>query len=498
MKLNKLIYIALISAGIFSGCTKDFQEINTDPRSIVRDIVKPQHLFTYAIKGFAFEVYNQAYSISSYSGYYKNPAAGNVFANNDWSNPYNNFYRIYYNHLAEVVRLTDDNPNSSNMNAIARIMKSMVMQHITDLYGDVPYFEAALGLNTEVLQPKYDKQEDIYIALLNEVKESTEKLVVSADQASFGNADLFYKNDIDKWIRFGNSLRLRMAMRVRYANPALAAEHIKDVITKPLMTENAHNMLLKTLDDGNTENENLMYTRNVTGPTNMVVSFTTTDLLKKLQDPRLPVFAKPNANGDYRGSPLQVEEDEGRYGDGNVSLMTSMFLGKVIPIVIMNASEINLLRAEAANANITSENAETLYNDGIRLAQSQYGVADAQTTANLALPEVKLTGSEEEKLEKIINEKWIATYYNHYEGYAEFRRTGYPRIWTGTRLGATNGEIPRRLTYPDAEFLRNEANVKEAVSRLEGGNTLMSKVWWDKKPGLPLHHPKQGQFPPES
>jgi hypothetical protein len=497
MKFNKSIYIAIIGAGLFSSCTKDFEKINTDSRAIVKDIVKPEHIFTYAIKGFTFDIFNQTDMISNYSGYYKNPAAGNAFSNRDWAGPYNNFYRNYYNHMSEVVRLTDNIPNKSNMNAIARIMKSMIFQHITDLYGDVPYFEAALGLNTTILQPRYDKQQDIYTALLKEVKESTEKLVVSADQLSFGNADLYYKNDINKWIRFGNSLRLRMAMRIRYANPALAEEHIKEVIAKPLMTENSHNMILNTLDDGNTDNQNPLYTKNATTPNNLYVTFTTTDLLKKLQDPRLPLFARPGAMG-YLGAPLQVDDDGGRYGSENRTLMANSFLSKVVTIVVMNAAEINFLRAEAANANITTENAETLYNDGIKLAQSQYGVSGSATTTNLDLPQVKLTGTEEEKMEKIINQKWIATYYNHYEAYAEFRRTGYPRIWTGNVLGVTNGEIPRRLTYPEAEFIRNEVNVQEAVGRLEGGNTLMSKVWWDKKAGLPIHHPKQGQFPPES
>lgn len=75
MKFNKSIYIAIIGAGLFSSCTKDFEKINTDSRAIVKDIVKPEHIFTYAIKGFTFDIFNQTDMISNYSGYYKNPAA---------------------------------------------------------------------------------------------------------------------------------------------------------------------------------------------------------------------------------------------------------------------------------------------------------------------------------------------------------------------------------------------------------------------------------------
>ena len=87
--------------------------------------------------------------------------------------------------------------------------------------------------------------------------------------------------------------------------------------------------------------------------------------------------------------------------------------------------------------------------------------------------------------------------YQSNEAYAEFRRTGYPRIWTGNASGSTNGEIPRRLTYPLDEYAKNEQSVRTAAGKLKQGDKYMSRMWWDAKAGLPFHHAKQGMFPPE-
>lgn len=289
-----------------------------------------------------------------------------------------------------------------------------------------------------------------------------------------------------------------MAMRIRYAAPQVAAEHINEVTYEPLIVTNSDNMLLKTLNTGIVENENSLYTKSVTVPGNMLISFTTTDILGKLNDPRLPVFAKPAvATGDYLGLPLQTLDESGRYTGDNLSFMSDMFLDPVFDIMLFNAAEVSFLRAEAANAGITNENAQTYYMNGIRLSMTQYGIPAGDIDSYLATPAGILTGTEEERLEQIINQKWIGNYYNHYESYAEFRRTGYPRIWTGESLGVTNGEIPRRLTYPDVEYQRNEKNVIEASNRLDGGNAMTSRIWWDAKAGLPFHHPRQGMFPPE-
>lgn len=500
MRIKHLIHTLVLGGLLMAGgCTKDFKEINTNPTLITGDVIQPGLLFSQAIKGVVFEIPAQGL-IADYSGYYKNPSAGNIFLERDWGNPYNTFFRSYLINMAEVIRLTASDPLKANQNAIARISKAMIYQMLTDCYGDLPYTEALNNVAQTILQPKYDTQEAIYTDLLKELKEAAAQLDNSSSQISFGNADLLLKGNADAWRRFANSLRLRMAMRIRYANPTLAAQHISEVISQPLITTNSQNITLATLNDGNSANNNPFFTRNSTQPNNMLVSFTLTDNLKKLNDPRMSILAR-QANSPiagYRGVPLQLgPTQQERYATDSVSRMAVSFLQPVYTIVVMNAAEVYFLRAEAALANLSNEDEQTMFTEGIKAAMSQYGVAGSDINNYVASASGILAGTEEEKLEQIIVQKWLGIYYNTYEAWAEFRRTGYPRIWTGETLGDTEGNIPRRLTYPVAELLRNETNVKEAISRLSKGNTLMSKVWWDKKAGLPMLHPRQGMYPPE-
>lgn len=502
MKPNKLIFTALTITGLVAGtaCTKNFEEINTDPTLVTADLIQPQLLFSPVQKNSVFAVLNAHSTIMEYAGYYKNPASGDIFQVRDFGDPYNSFYRSYLINTAEVIRLTKDKPLLINQNAMARIWRAWLFHQLTDAYGDIPYTDAVQGVNDIAVQPKYDTQESIYKDLFKELKEAAAQLVVDPGQISFGNADLLLKGDVDRWKRFANSLRLRLALRVRFADAALAQQQITDVLSQPMIETNAQNVKLATVNDGNTANSNQFYQRNLTQPNNMVVSFTLTDNLKKLNDPRLPLLARPAniAAAGYRGVPTQIgTTQKERYSGDSTAHMALSFLQPVLDLVVMNAAEVKFLRAEAALAGLSNEDEQTLFNEGIQLAMQQYGVAAGDITTYLASASATLSGSDENKLEQIIVQKWLALYNNSTEGWTEFRRTGYPRIWTGSDLGDTQGNIPRRLTYPNDEYFRNVTNVTEAASRLAGGDKLMSRVWWDKKPGLPIAHPRQGMFPPE-
>jgi hypothetical protein len=497
IKINVLAACAALLAGL--GCTKDFKEINTNPVLVTKDLIKPALLFTPVLKNSVFDLYSRG-PVGEYSGYCLNPAGGDVFLNQNFDDPFGTFYKSYLINVAEVIRLTADKPLLSNENAMARIWKVWLFHQLTDAYGDIPYFDAVKEVDSMNTQPKYDAQQDIYADMFRELKEATAQLSDDPDQESFGAADVLLQGDVDRWRRFANSLRLRLALRVRYVDPALAQQNISDVLNQPLIEENAQNVALATLNDGNTENDNPFYEVNLRQPLNMVVSFTVTDNLKRLNDPRLPVFAKPAVapTVGYRGVPIQLtDEQKHRYINDSTSLMGDAFLQPVINIIVINAAEVYFLRAEAALAGLSSEDAQDLYGKGIQASMDQYGIDPGQTASYLASAAGTLAGTDEEKLEQLITQKWIGNYYETNEGWAEFRRTGYPRIWTGGMLGNTNGNVPRRLIYSGDEYFKNTDNVKAAASRLSNGDSYMSRIWWDAKPGLPFYHPKQGSFPPE-
>ncbi|MEP7259164.1 MAG: SusD/RagB family nutrient-binding outer membrane lipoprotein, partial [Flavitalea sp.] len=406
----------------------------------------------------------------------------------------------YLINTAEILRLTANDPALSNEYNIARIWKVWLFHQLTDAYGDIPYFEAVNDAGEMIVQAKYDSQEDIYADMLKELKEASALLSDDASKLSFGDADILLKGNIDGWKKLANSLRLRLAIRVRYAKPALSQEHVTEALALPLIDDNIMNVALKTLDDGNTDNSNQLYNSNLVQPGNMIVSFTLTDNLKRLEDPRLPLLARPSAipEAGYRGTPPQIFGDEKiRYSGDSVAMIAESFLQPVYNIIVMNAAEVKFLRAEAALAGLSSEDAQSLYTSGIQAAMEQYGVASGDINAYQSSASATLSGTEEEQLEQIIVQKWLSIYFNGNEGWAEFRRTGYPRIWTGSELGDTQGNIPRRFTYPTDEAFKNSQHLQEAIGRLTGGDKLTSRIWWDAKAGTPFPHPKQGIFPPE-
>ena len=494
--------IMVIMAG---ACTEDFEELNTNPSLLTEEMVQPATLFTNVLKNSIFESFEPG-RIHEFAGFYGNQATGNILGVSDYTNPFDN-YQSYIINLNEVIRLTADDPQRNDQNAMARIMKVWNYHIMTDAYGDIPYSEAARPITEVINQPTYDTQESIYIDMLNELDEAAAQLGAQGDQISFGNADILYQGDVEGWRKFANSLRLRLAIRVRFVDENLAQQHISEVISAPLIDENAENASIRTLAPGptqNQENVNPIYNRYLTNLTDIFVGLPVTDIMAPVDDPRLPVFAEPIEDGvSFRGRPLQLlQEEKEPYADEQVSAVGPLLKAETVEIIVMNAAEVFFLRAEAALAGLTSEDENEMFRSGIEASLEQYQnevpgfeITDTEIANFMAQPVATLSGTEEEQLEQIIEQKFVAIFFQAYEGWAEFRRTGYPEIWIGSEQGVTGGQIPRRLTYPTDEYNKNEANISAAASRM-GGDNLMTRVWWDVRPGLPYEHPLQGTFPP--
>lgn len=496
---------AMVAAGAPS-CTTDFSEINTNPSAVTANLVNVNNLLTRVQKEAIFDSYDAGY-ITEFAGYYSNPATATLSAR-DWADPFTEFYRTYLINISEVIRLSRDKPESAGKNAIARIMKAWIFHQLTDLYGDVPYFEAALDVNQVINYPAYDRQEDIYKDLLKELKEAEHQLSILENQVSFGPSDLIYQGNTDKWRRFANSLRLRLAVRARFAAPDLASGHIQDVIGKPLISGNEFNAALMTEGEAasNTENRNPMYNSYLSNTVPKYATNTMADNLILRNDPRLPVYLtaapKPQNGKRWKGRPLALdldqEDTDESYRQEELASLGALFHAAGYQIKLLTAAEVSFLRAEAALAGLTTESAAEMLEKGIRQAMEMYAIPSA-LTENYLLSRTKAfnTFEPEQKLEEIIVQKWIAGYYQSREAWAEYRRTGYPVIWVGKAVGDTEGQIPRRLTYPSGEYLRNGKRAEESAARLEKGDVFMSRIWWDKRPGLPFRHPRQGMFPPE-
>ncbi|WP_422350981.1 SusD/RagB family nutrient-binding outer membrane lipoprotein [Flagellimonas sp.] len=485
------------------ACTEDFSKLNSDPSLLSEDQLDVGLLLTRVQKrmiidygAYPFEIYGH------YAGY--SSSGGNVpftggFFEDEFQGSFSNLLNV-----SEILRLTQGDPEQANKYSIARIMRVYIYQRLTDLYGDIPYSEAARPVGEVITQPVYDTQESIYRDLLNELRLAVEDLNAGLDN-NFGSEDLIYGGDVDKWVRLANSLRLRLALRVRYVDQGLAVSHISEVINAELIESNDDNGYVTTSDDFES-NQNPIYNEIVRrqGDLTVLMGKTIIDILKDADDPRLGIVATPTPNSVveaennndpslllYRGRPLGLDGSEERehYPDSDLSEVGTFFRNPVIDMPVLYYSEVCFALAEAKlMLDLGSEAADIWYKRGIRADMERYGVDGGDIDDFLDSPVATLTGSVEEQLEQIMSQKNVALFPNSVEAWSEWRRTGYPRILLGSMIGETNGQIPRRISYPVTEINLNSSNYQDASDRM-GGDILTARVWWDANTNAPYQHP---------
>lgn len=381
-----------------------------------------------------------------------------------------NFYTGPLKDISVVIEKGQET-NRPNHTAVGLIMKSWIFGVMTDLWGDVPYSDALNGdKEGGTLTPAYDAQSAVYAGLLADL----EAAVGMIDEAgvSFGSEDLIYKGNMARWRMFANSLRMRLAMRLSAVDPATAEAEFAAAYTAGGFASAADMALLQYLTGA--PNQNPIHV-NWQSRDDHSVSKTLVDMMLANADPRLPIYAEENADGEYVGMQNGLRDGHG------VPLPTISRIGNKwreepdAPAVLMSYAELLFLQAEAAQRGwISSGDPQALYEAAVTASMEQYGIDAAETTAYLAGPAVAWDSNA--ALERIAIQKWLALYMNGPEAYAEWRRTGYPAISPGPNAILT--EVIRRLEYPDIEQSLNKANLDAAVSR-QGGAGLTDRVWWD-------------------
>lgn len=495
---TSLFIMVVLSISMLTSCTKDFEDINTNPLLITRDQVNADAIFTYVLKPSIFAIPDFG-RIGEYAGYVSNPASGFPL-----QNVFGSFaeYRNGIINIEEVIRLTEGEASLSNKNAMAKIWKCWLYYRMTDNFGPIPYSEAAQDYREVITKPRYDSQESIYIDLLNTLKSAVAQLSEDESQSSFGAADIIYGGSVEGWQRFGNSLRLRLAMRTRYADLNLATQHISELANAPLILTNDQNadVISEGADATLNANRSPIYNliqNNSGNPLHF--SMTVSENLLKRNDPRLSIYMLPSNSAGYRSRPFNMvsEDQKPRYGSDSITSVGEFFRDPAFTFNILTAAEVQFLMAEAALVGIIAGDAEAYFKQGITLAMELYEVATEDVESYMNSSAAMLEGTEEEQLEEIITQKYLANIYECHEAWAEYRRTGYPLMWIGKGPSDTGGKMPRRQKYPLDEYSKNKENIDQAAASLENGDDAMSRVWWDAKPGLPFDHPRQDLFPPE-
>lgn len=386
-------------------------------------------------------------------------------------------------------------PTAASDLAIARIQRVLIFSRLTDAYGDIPYSEAGKGSLEGIRFPKYDKQSDIYADMLATLESSVTTLN-SGGNNSYGSADLLFGGDNSKWVKFANSLMLRLAMRMVNVDNAGAKSWATKAINGGVMESNDDIAYLKYENSANDGGPNVNpLTKSFTSRSvNQVkISKTFMDFMKVRNDPRVSVLASTvEGNTNFELQSGQDINNPAR-GNNNSKPNVNIFGGATIDgsrIVIYDApfffqtyAEVEFMLAEAAERwGLAGGDVEAHYNAGVTAAMeylSLYGhgvnITPTQIsdylTANPFVPSQAL---------KMINEQyWVATFGNGLETFSNWKRSGYPvLVPVDVAATLTGGKIPRRLVYPGTERLNNPDNVAAAAAQ-QGGDDLLTRMWWD-------------------
>ncbi len=509
MKKITILYITGLLLGGMSSCTKDFEEINTNPNVVEKP--NPNYIFSKAqLDGlnnnyFFTNILECGGMLQHYATYKEASGVGDKYLSNEvyYSAYFNQVYPLALNETEIVINAVKSNANDSNKLNIARIWKVYLYHRITDLYGDIPYSEAAKANSEQIFLPKYDSQEFIYKDLLKELDEAAAAL--DASKPSFGGADFIYNGDVAKWKKFSYSLMLRLGLRLTKVDADLAKTWVTKAIAGGVILNGTDNAIMKYTDGPNDFNRNPVgfdarrqdFTAGSYGQKNVEggkLAKTFIDLLKVTADPRISVYSgvwqgtvqnttlaaqKGFPNGT-KTAPTAIEQ--ATYSEPNQSTIFKYDA----PLVLISNAETNLYLAEAAARGwYTTETDKDLYEKGVKasfLNMGIYGAAYAITDATpyLTANPFNTLGSFEQKMNQIHTQIYVALFVDEQEIYANWRRTGYPVLVPVNFPGnVTNGTIPRRLKYSTSEYSVNSTNLAEAVKR-QGEDTFTTKIWWDK------------------
>jgi hypothetical protein len=515
MKRLKLlgIFVALSAAALINySCTDHFDELNTNKTKLTTlDASGVGNAFAGAQYRSIFASWQTFQSLFAdlQSQYFANTAVNfdsdrNVMVGNWLNGAFGGFYGQAIPPLLGVLENTKPGGVSENaaIYAIANIWKVQMFLPRTDYWGPIPYSQVGNGLKTV----QYDSQEAIYKDFVATLKKSATDLAAFKGQTVLGNNDQIYGGNVDKWILFANTMRLRLAIRMSNVDPALAKSEAESAVAGGILSTNADDAFLKTT----TNSLNPM--NQATAWNEFRMSAAMESVLKGYNDARMSKFYAPVAgttntfkglrNG-YPRADLGLAENAPN-ANSNVAnnfLPDNQFSN---PFLIMNAAEAHFLKAEGAlkGWNMGTGTAKEFYEMGITTSMRQWGITDAAaitayingTTTPIALNDkvktpaltdvaVKWSDDASKRLEQVITQKWLALYPNGHEAWAEYRRTGFPKLYP--RVVSENPDVPanavvRRTPFTIGESQTNATGLATGKEKLGGTDNAATRLWWNK------------------
>ncbi|SEK34369.1 SusD/RagB family nutrient-binding outer membrane lipoprotein [Parapedobacter koreensis] len=474
--MKKIIIACMMFLGF--SCTNDLVSLNEDLKNAT--VAAPGSFFANALKDMADEMNDISYQV--------NGGVTRLFAQQLTSVQFlegthyvaesqtNTLWRTIYSSVlpdlvasAEGVRNT--NPvgtvgeiTQRNQLAMIEIMIVYAYAMLVEGFGDIPYSEA---LDFDNVQPTFDDARTIYIDLINRLSGAVNNLDPSG--AGFDTYDLLYQNDVAKWKKFGNALKLKMGMRIIDADPELGGQTVSSAISDGVFTSNADNALFRYLDE--VPNVSPFYLALLQRQVNYFVATNTIiDLMNEYGDARRSVFFT-TVNGAYIGGTFGLPQNFGSFSTVGQGILTPS-----TPTVLLDYQTVEFLLAEAAERDITGvSDAEAHYNAAIRASFAYYNVGDG-ADSYLAQPGVAYGTASGTWKQKIGVQKWLALFNQGFEAWTEYRRLDYPLLTAPP--AAILDVVPTRFSYPFEEQTLNAVNYNAAASAI-GGDLMTTKLFWD-------------------
>jgi len=522
MGQGRIAGVFIIAASLaFTGCTKNFEKFNSNPNSL-----SPGQSISIASTAFGpieqaiYSNYQIAQNLSAdaYAGYMMSPTNFRGGLNNlkyslvdGWNQTgFNDQYRLVMAPISKIAS-AGARTKSPDLWALALVLQVEAMDRVTDRFGSIPYSKTGTSLTTI----PYDDQKTVYQQFFKQLDTAATNLqayiAANPGKNPIGGGDLVYGGDYTKWLKFANSLRLRLAMRIVKADPATAQQQAEKAMAAPggLLSTPADDAAVA--QSGGRSNDLWVVTISYNGDNHLNAAMGT--YLTGYNDPRAAVYSTPASyagiSGKFTGIRLGADVTKGDYYSfASYNGLTTFT--QTAPQLILTATEMWFLKAEAALRGWAGAgDVQTDYETGITTSMAQWGVpvgsylsdatskqadyVDPINTANNtpALSTITIkwdpAATNEQKLERIITQKWIAIFPDGQEAWADYRRTGYPKLFpiVDNLSGNTiDSQIQiRRLPYPSTEYNTNKAAVTSAVGILGGADNGGTRLWWDVNKG---------------
>ena len=517
------ILLTIAALALLASCTDKFAELSRDhynahEEDMAQDNLMVGALFqqlersviVYSDGVYLDSDYQIMYNLcaENWCGYMGSTHANSNSAHNTGWDIYDQYHRRLFTVKYEYgmaaftkIKAFCEKNNLPLQMALSTVLKVATMHQVTDYYGPIAYSQTG-----SVAGNLYDSQEDVYKAFFNELDAAIETLEPYMGSKLLDAYDLVYGGDITKWLQFANSLRLRLAMRVVYADATLAKTEAEKSIASAagVIVDNSGNAVVQGVDHHPLHEINVNFNE---ADTQMGASMDC--YLNGYNDPRKFLYAKPaSGDGQLHGVRPGINPnnwDNYKNPAGKVSAPNA----DKYKICWLNAAEVAFLRAEGAVRGwAMGGTAKTFYEQGITLSFEEWGAegaaayianstaqpaafADNVGSANASKPSSVTiawseAGNEEQKLAKIGTQKWIAIFPNGCEAWAEYRRLHYPALIQPANnfsngIVNSNQQI-RRVPYPLSEASDNPAGYASALAALGGEDNAGTRLWWDQKP----------------